>query len=385
MLNSKILYLYIVLGIITSLLFTTPSYSLEKRINEIPIKTPFALSKKGESHLDIRKLSESIETLNKGEKDVVFISTKLTDTEKSFFKELKMRFPNKNNSHKRSFGNVINLSGNMDKDNIDQFSQKARKDLEVFFDKYTNATSVGKKFGFNGPRLLSNIILEYSNKLLIEFNAQNLNNGSNGVYIMLKALKSNDAFTHYKRWHYDGNGSVKSDENANLNIAGVFVGLPTIFCTLDDKARNTYNEMINDKYVTPSLEDLIKLLKQDQKKYSPNSKGYNLIQNEINNVYAINSYNQPNKDEVLSKLYRRIKIHNLIDETKIMQPTKNQIALFTKEGRNPSFHSEPDMELARLFFAIGVDKANFFPDKAYKATNTEAPEPASLKQKYLYK
>ncbi len=380
MLNSK--FLLVGLSLMANFLLITHSSAMNQNQPDLLAQSSTFVNEKGNNHLDVSKLADYITALNSGKKDVTFISMNLADNEKLFLKELKMQF-SQDSTSKKSFGRTINIHGNMDAKNIEEFSLKSTKDLTNFFDKFTNATELGKKNGIDGPKFLSNIILEYSKKLLNEFNSQNLNNGSNCVYIMLKALKANDAFLNYKRWHYDGNGSIKKNENANLNIVGVFVGLPTIFSYLDDEARKSYNKIINNNLTTSlSVEQLTQILKHDQDNYNVNSEEYNNLQKEIDNIQAMGSSNDANKNMILNKLYRRIKVHKLVNISDIRRPAEHQIALFTKEGRNPAIHSEPNMSAARLFFALGVDKSNFLPDGTYEAVDAEAPDPSSLKQKY---
>lgn len=361
----------IIPSLVVSALFATQSTSMDpSNSGQQPAAATESMMKTKEDagHLDISTLCGSIRELNAGEKDVCFMPMALNDTEKLFLTKLKMVFPEIGSDFGRSgqFGASLDAYASLGNVYSETINDSAKKGMIEFFQTYTNASELGNELRINGPELLSTIILEYSHKLLNEFNKEHEDKDKiDLVNISLKAQQGNDVYANYKRWHYDG---PKSDEKADLNFAGVFVGKPTVFAPLMEKEkeenfRTLYNRQmgipnpINYGGIMVLADKAISLLEEDQKKYPENSDKYKSIGAEIQNVKNLIENMDSNNATKIVRLYHRITRQEFMQD-ELRQPEKHHVALFTMRGRNPALHSEADMSNARLFFGLRAYKGD---------------------------
>lgn len=371
--------LYIIIFTLSPLFFTN-SFSMDS--------PTFSLSKEKGSHIDVAQICGALTALNKGEKDVCFVPIQLTDVEKKIMSELKMNFPNTEDTS-RPFGGDLSASASIGSVYSEAINESARNEMTDFFKTYTNASELENKFHVNVPELLSNIILEYSHKFITNFNNQSTDKDKiDVVYISLKAQKANDAFVHYKRWHYDGPGH-RIDENADLKFAGVFVGKPTVFAPLMEKEKEErFKKLLQNQQIEYRDQDdlaknggiqglaqrVISLLTEDQKKYAENSDKYRLIENEIQNVQQwTENMTEDNKTKI-RRLYHRITRHEFMTED-LRQPEKHHVALFAMTGRNPAPHSEADMSEPRLFFGLRAYKGSKASESDIKVSRGRSENP----------
>lgn len=67
--------------------------------------------------------------------------------------------------------------------------------------------------------------------------------------------------------------------------------------------------------------------------------------------------NESNKQEIFRRLQVRMNLQALEKENLISgvtQPKPHEIALFTMNGKKPALHSEPNIDVPRIFFGLRV-------------------------------
>lgn len=312
-------------------------------------------------HLNINILSSAIQNLNEGKKDFCFLPCDFSKNEKTFLEKLEVKLPNNALIGKDfSFQGSISFSYN-DKQLSHSVFSKVKANLDCFFTEYTNAHEVGSEYNIDGPRLLSRIILEFSEKLLDQVNIQQSDADKiDFLFISIKAFKKNDAFLNFLRWHYDGNIRTGA---ADLNFAGAFIGSPTVFSEINDESRLAISKRIDvhnsdndsDKY---SLSSLTEQLTKARNKFQDGTREYINIDYEIKKINLLNYHNDDRKTEILKRLYNRMDLHYFIEENQlisdVVKPKQNEIAIFTMNGEKPALHSEPNIEIPRIFFGLRV-------------------------------
>lgn len=193
----------ILTAILGSTLLSSPAISMdtgEGEISHSPCRqTPEGAKVTLANHLNGTVLESAISELNEGKKGVCFLPTNFSQNEKDFLERLEVIFPENS-----PFGKGIDSGGSIfftEEEKLSEHSpfNRVKSDLNIFFNKYTNATELEKSHCIiNGPEFLAKVILEYCEKLLDKVNASQKNQEKNNcVLISIKAFKPNDAFFQF--------------------------------------------------------------------------------------------------------------------------------------------------------------------------------------------
>lgn len=349
--------------ILSSTLLSVPAVAMEtdevKTSHPTHKQIPGDAKKALENHLNVMVLENAIGELNEGKKDVCFLPLNFSTSEKDFLEKLEVRLP-----RDVPIGKNLDFQGSIFFTEEEKLSEnsafnKVKAALHRFFNDYTNAPELeNPNTTMSGPEFLTNVIMEYSEMLLNKFNSTQPTKVNNSfLFISIKAYKENDAFLNFFRWHYDG--KVRSG-TADLKLAGAFIGAPTVFAQTADENRDTLVSKVDNTTKaglrnTPSAEDLIKTLTVMRDKHQQGTTKHENINKEIDNVKTLESSNDINKGEIFRRLSTRMNLQALEEEnliSGIVQPKPHEISLFTMSGEKPALHSEPKIDVPRIFFGL---------------------------------